>query len=193
MLGLAHACGELLLGEATGGQGLPGVGFIPELFGDVLFWLFPVPGFELDDPAFGVVPVVPLALPGKVPQGDPLGEPPGLFGVLGLIVEGCVVPPGVGVAGDVDPGTVVFGVPLDEEGDPGAFGVCGVVCGVAVPAGGVAVPAGGVAGEPGVELCPAEAEPLGGTAPPEGVLCATAQLAQHNTTDSNVSFLVDIY
>lgn len=66
----------------------------------------------------------------------------------------------------------------------------------------MAVPAGGVAGEPGVgepevgelgvELCPAELEPLGGTAPPEGVLCATVQLAQHNATDNNVSFPVNM-
>lgn len=133
ILHLAHACGELLLGEATGGHGLPGVGFIPELLGDVppllLLWLLPVPGFdgfelepgfELDDPEFGVVPGVPFVAPGSVPQGEPLGELPGLFGVLGLMVDGCVVPPGVGVAGEFDPGTVVFGVPLGEE-DPGEF------------------------------------------------------------------------
>jgi len=56
------------------------------------------------------------------------------------------------------------------------------------------VPDGEEVGDPGVELCPAEEpEPLGGTALPEGVLCATAQLAQHNTTDNNVTFRVDIF
>jgi len=61
-----------------------------------------------------------------------------------------------------------------------------------VLAGGVAVPAGGVAGDPGVELCPAVPELPAGGAPPEGALCAVAQLAQHKTTDSNVSFDFDI-
>lgn len=93
-----QACGELLLplGEATGGQGVPGVGLIPELLGDVpplLVWPFPVPpvdefGFEEDEfgdaefcvePEFGAVGD-PFAVPGKVPHGDPFGELPG-FGV----------------------------------------------------------------------------------------------------------------
>ena len=52
--------------------------------------------------------------------------------------------------------------------------------------------AGGVAGEPGVELCPALLpEPPAGAVPP-GELWATAQLAQPNTTDSNISFRDDI-
>ena len=46
-----------------------------------------------------------------VPQGELLGEVPGVFGVLGLAVDGCVVLPGVELFGDVDPGVVVFGVP----------------------------------------------------------------------------------
>ena len=173
------------------------MGLIPGLLGDVpplLPWLFVLPGadgLELEEPEFGVEPGVPLVFPGNVPQGEPLGELPGLFGVLGLMVDGCVVLPGVGLAGVFEPGTVVFGVPLGDV-DPG------VVCGVAVPAGGVAVLAGGVAvlaggaGDPGVEDCPALPEPLAGGAPPEGAVCATAQLAQHSTADSNASFDFDI-
>jgi hypothetical protein len=164
------------------------VGFIP---GDELLLLPWLPGVEfgLDEPVFGVEPDAPLAVPGKVPQGEPLGEVPGVFVVLGFTVDGCVALPGVGVVGEFEPGTVVFGVPLGAV-DP----VCGVAVpagGVAVLAGGVAVLAGGVAGEPGVEVCPALLEPPAGAAPP-GELCATAQLAQHKTTDSNVSFRDDM-
>jgi hypothetical protein len=50
----------------------------------------------------------------------PHGEPPGVFDVFGLMVEGCVLPPGVGVVGEFEPGIVVFGVPLDEL-DPCVF------------------------------------------------------------------------
>ena len=194
---LAYACGELIfpLGEATGVHGLPGVGLIPGLPGEVPPLLFSLPGldgFELDDPEFGEEPDVPLVVPGTVPHGEPLGEPPGLFGVLGLMVEGCVVLPGVGLAGEFAPGTVAFGFPLGELVPGVAWGVPtgGVAVpagGVAVPAGGVAVRAGGVAGEAGAELCPAVPEPPAG-APPEGALCATAQLPQHNTTESNANF-----
>lgn len=121
----AQACGELLLlGEATGGQGVPGVGLIPELLGDVppLLWPFSFPavdefGFEeleFDDPelgdpefgtepAFGVVEEDPFVVPGRVPHGDPLGELPG-FGVYGL-VDGWLFVFGVPV-GDVEPGAV---------------------------------------------------------------------------------------
>lgn len=150
----------------------------------------------MGEPEFGVAPGVPFVVLGKVPHGEPLGELPGLFGVLGLIVEGWVVPRGVGLAGEVEPGTVGLGVPLGGA-------VCGVaVCagGVAVPAGGVAglaggvaVPAGGVAGEPGVELCPGAPEPALGGAPPAGAVCATAQVAQQNRTDSNVIRCVGIF
>jgi hypothetical protein len=110
-------------GEATGGHGVPGVGLIPELLGDappLLLWVFPpaelaaVDGFELDDPEFVVLLAVPslavdgllvpavdgLLVPGKVPQGEPLGEAPGGFEVLGT-VDGWVVFP-VGF----DPGVV---------------------------------------------------------------------------------------
>lgn len=136
------------------GHGVPGVELVPGVL--LLPWVPGVDGLELEDPEFGVEPDDPFAVP--VPQGELLGEVPGVFGVLGLAVEGCEVLPGVELLGDVDPGVVVFGVALGEA-EPG---VCpGVVCGVAVPAGGVAVLAGGVAvlaggvaGEPGVELCP---------------------------------------
>lgn len=186
---------------------MPGVGLIAGLLGDVplLPWPLVLPGadgFELfEEPEFGVEPGVEFVASGRVPQG----ELPGLFGVFGLTVDGCVVLPGVGLAGVVEPGTVVFGVPPGEV-DPGV--VCWVVPagGVAVPAGGVAVlaggvaglaggvavPAGGVAGEPGVEDCPALPEPPAGGAPPEGAACATAHVAQPSTTDSNASFDFDI-
>jgi hypothetical protein len=176
------------------------VGFIP---GDVLLlllpWLPEVGGFELDDPVFddpsfddpvfGAEPDAPFAVPGKVPHGEPLGDVPGLFGVLGLTVEGWVVLPGAGGLVGFEPGMLVFGVPLGEE-EPGV--VCpGVVCGVVVPVGGFTAPVGGATGEPGVELCPALLELPAGRAPP-GELWATAQLAQHKTTDSNVSFRDDM-
>lgn len=139
-------------------------------------------------------PEVPFALP--VPQGELLGDVPGVFGVLGLTVDGCVVLPGVALFGDVDPGVVGLGVSLGEA-EPGACPglVCGVAvpaCGVAALAGGVAVLAGGVAGEPEVELwlAPLLEPPEGAPAPAE--LWATAQLPQHNTTDSNISFRDDM-
>lgn len=140
---------------------------------------------------FGVDPAAPFAVPGKVPQGAlfdgaVLGEVPGAVVVLGFAVGGCVVP-GV-LLGELDPGAAVLGVPLGDV-DPG------VVCpawGVAAVGGGVALLVGGFTGEPGdVELCPALLEPPAGGAPP-GAAWATAQEAQHNTTDSNVSFRDDI-
>lgn len=156
------------------------MGLIPGLLGEVPLlppWPLELPdvnGLELDEPELGVEPGVPLLAPGNVPQGEPLGEPPGLFGGLGFTVDGCVVLPGVGLAGEFDPGTVPFGVPFGVV-DPGV--VCCVV-----------LPPGGVTGEPGVEVFPVlPALPAGGT-PPEGAACATAQLAQHNTTKSNPSF-----
>lgn len=183
------------------------MGFIPgELL--PLPWLPAVEGFELeepvlddpvladpvfDDPVPGMVLDAPFVVPGNVPQGEPFGMP-GVFVVFGLTVEGCVVFPGV--AGlELDPGALVFGVPLGEVDCPGvvcgvavlAGGVAVLASGVAVLAGGVAVPAGGVAGEPGVELCPALLEPPAG-AVPAGAAWATAQLAQHSRTHSNASF-----
>ena len=62
---------------------------------------------------------------------------------------------------------------------------------MAVLPGAVAVPAGAVAA-PGVELCPLVPEPPAGADPPEGELCARTQLPQHKTTDSSVSFVIDI-
>lgn len=145
---------------------------------------------------FGVEPDVPFAEPGNVPHGDPLGVVPGVFVVLGLTVEGCVVP-GVAGLGELDPGALVFGVPLGEIDPgvvcPGVVGVVvwpGLVCD-AVPVGGFTLPVGGVAVEPGAELCPALLDPPAGAAPP-GAAWAIAQLAQHNTTAINVSFRDDI-
>lgn len=64
-------------------------------------WLFPVvgdePGLEVAgsvDPRFdppvvpGVVPAGPGAVLGKDPQGDPLGEVPGVVEAFGFTVEG---------------------------------------------------------------------------------------------------------
>lgn len=123
----------------TGGQGLrvadvPGVVESPE-FGE--------PGFdepELDDPPFE--PLVAPGVPGKVPHGEPLGLVPGLLGLFGFTVGGCVLPPGVGGFGEFEPGTVegVFGVVVPVGGFVGA------VDGVVAPVGGVVVP--------GVWACP---------------------------------------
>jgi hypothetical protein len=126
----AHACGELLLplGEATGGHGLPGAGLVPGVLGVVpplLLGLFPVPGVDgllFGAPAFGAEPGDPLGVPGKVPHGEPLGEVSGVFGVFGLIVEGWVVLPGVGVPGEVDPGIFGVGVVFGAA-DPGELGL----------------------------------------------------------------------
>ena len=52
----------------------------------LLPWLPGVGGLELDDPEFGVEPDAPLAVSGKVPHGEPLGEVPGL--VRGVGVDG---------------------------------------------------------------------------------------------------------
>lgn len=146
----------------------------------------PLPGVDGVDPDPGLgadddpLPD-PLDVPGRVPHGEPLGEVPGLVGVFGLMVEGWVVLPGVGVLGDVEPGTVVLGVPLGELVPGVGTGVCGT--------GG---PACGVAGEPGVEVCPALLELPAGV-PAEGAVCATTQLAEHKTTDNKVNFIFDIF
>jgi hypothetical protein len=113
---------------------VPGVVESPE-FGE--------PGFdepELDDPEFE--PLVAPGVPGKVPHGEPLGLVPGLFGLFGFTVEGCVLLPGVGGFGEFEPGTVegVFGVVVPVGGFVGAVG------GVVAPVGGVVVP--------GVWACP---------------------------------------
>jgi len=106
----------LPLGETTGGQGVPGVGLVVGVFGDVpLLGVEPfvVPGVDgevlgFEDPGFAVEPAVPFIAPGKLPHGEPLGEMPGLFG---LFVDGCVVLPGATV-GEFEPGAtgVVLGV-----------------------------------------------------------------------------------
>ncbi|HEY6764190.1 MAG TPA: hypothetical protein VI386_05415 [Candidatus Sulfotelmatobacter sp.] len=122
--------------------------------------LFPVDGEEPGLAFAGFVDpcVEPPAVPGKDPQGEPLGEVPGVLEVFGFTVEGCVLLPGVGLFGELEPGTVpgVEGfVVLPVEPVP-APGVEGEVWGVAVPAGGVAVPGRGLA------------VPAGGVAVPEG-------------------------
>lgn len=71
-------------------------------------------------------------------------------------------------------------------------GVAVLAGGVAVPAGGVAVPAGGVAA-PGVEVCPLVPELPEGAVPPDGELCASTQLPQDKTTNSSVTFVIDIF
>jgi len=170
------------------------LGLVPDdEFPLLLPWVPAVAGFELEDPlfedpVFGAEPDAPLAVPGIAPHGEPLGEVPGLFELFGFVVDGCVVfPLADGLVG-FEPGALGFGVLGDEE--PGL--VCpGAVCGGVAPVGGFSAPVGGAVGEPGVELCPALLEPPAGRAPP-AELWATAQLAQHNTTDSNVSFRDDM-
>jgi len=92
-----------------------------------------VPGFVVPG---SVVPgsVVPLVAPGTVPQGEPLGELRGLFG-FGLGVDGWLVPPGVGVPGEAEPGAV--------PGFPLACGFWVPVGGATAPVWGVTVPVGG--------------------------------------------------
>jgi len=161
---------------------------LPGVVGEVppgLLEPLPLPGVdEVDpDPELGADegPLLdPLAVPGNVPHGDPLGEVPGFVGVFGLMVDGWVVLPGVGAPGVVDPGTLVFGVPLGEPVPGVGAGVCGT--------GG---PACGVAGEPGVEVCPALLE-LPAGAPLAGAVCATTQLTELKTTDNNVNFVFDM-
>jgi hypothetical protein len=91
-------------GEAAGGQGVPegvvpgvtGVPELPSLFPDVEG---EVEGAEpgLEDPVFGVeLP----GMPGKGPQGLVALGSLGVV-VLGLIGDGCVLLPGVGVFGEV--------------------------------------------------------------------------------------------
>ena len=69
----------MVLGEATGGHGVPGVGVIPELLGvpPLLVCPFSLPvvdGVEFDELEFGVDPVfgveAPFDVPGRVPHGD---------------------------------------------------------------------------------------------------------------------------
>ena len=182
-----------LFGEALGGHGVPGVGFIPE-FVELLPLLWPLlPGVvELEvDPGVELEELL-LFVPGNGPHGP-------LFGCVPL---GAVV---AGVLPGVVPGVVLLGVVV-------LFGiVLGVVLGVVVvPAGGVAVLPGGVAVpgvvvdpgvgdpgvvDPGVVLCPAvpvELLELPGDVPPAGAVCATAQPPQHNTAESRTNLFLDI-
>lgn len=78
---------------------------------------------ELDEPEFaepddlepvlGDDPVGEPAVPGMVPQGETLGEVPGVVVVLGFTVEGCVLLPEEGGLVEFAPGTL--------EGDVGGF------------------------------------------------------------------------
>jgi len=55
---------------------------------------------------------------GKVPQGEPLGDVPGLFFVFGFTVEGSVLLPGVAGLVEFDPGMVPGAVVLPGEPVP---------------------------------------------------------------------------
>ena len=100
---------------ADGAQGVP-LGFVPgDVLPPLLPWVPEVEGFELDDPVFGdpvfgAEPDAPLAVPSIVPHG----EVPGLFGLFGFAVDGCVVFPGSEGFVGLEPGALVFGVPLGE-------------------------------------------------------------------------------
>jgi hypothetical protein len=179
-----------VLGETTGGQGLlPGVGVTPGVVGVLPPVLGVVPGV-------GLVPGVVEApgVPGKVPQGEPLGEVPGVLVVFGLIVDGWVEPPGVGLVVEFEPGTVgagVLGVVVDGLVP---CGVCVVlpVGGVTEPVGGVTEPVDGVVvpGVVGAVLGDVLEPPAGGA--PAGALCATPQLAQAKTANNGTIIFFDI-
>ena len=118
-------------GDDVGGHGVP-EGLVPGLACDVPASLPELPPGvagdepEFDEPEFGFEALGAPGVPGNVPQGDPMGVVPGLFGVFGFTVEGCVLLPGVGLPGEFEPGTVsgvVFlGVVPLVELDPGVFG-----------------------------------------------------------------------
>jgi hypothetical protein len=111
-----HKSPETYFGDPllAGGHGVPAPA---PVFG------LEVPGPEddpelADEPVSGVPGLVadPLGAPGVPgidPQGDPLGEGPGV--VFGSIVDGLVVLPGVGWFGEFEPGTVE-GVEFGEFG-----------------------------------------------------------------------------
>ena len=139
------------------------------------------PGAEgVVDPDFGVDPDVSFCFPGNVPHGEPLGEVPGVVELFGVTVEGCVGVAGVGVAGEVAPGTVPAGGVAVLPG-----GVAGDACGVAGCPCGVAVPPGGIAGAVWVEVWPGVLAPAAGR-------CAAAHVAQPSITDKMANFLVNI-
>lgn len=167
-------------------------------------------------PGFGVPGFDPgLVVPGLVEPG--LVEPglvvPG-FVEFGFVDPGLADPGAVGLAFGVVPGVVLFG---DVVGgcvvlfgvlgfvglDPGVLGdgVAPVGGGVVLPVGGCAVlPVGGwpvapVAGADGLAW-PGDAwlaDPMlpAVPLPPPGAACATIQVAQQRTIDSNVRFLPD--
>jgi hypothetical protein len=96
-----------LFGEALGGHGVPGVGFIPELVELPLLWLL-LPGVvELEvDPGVELEELLVLLVPGNGPHGPLLGCVP-----FGVVVDGVL--PGVVLFGAVVFGVVVlFGVVL---------------------------------------------------------------------------------
>ena len=144
---------------AAGGQGwpdaeVPGAVELPEVEGELEL---DEPALEEPEPVFGVELLGAPAVPGKVPQGEPLGVVPGAVVVFGFTVEGWVLPLALGGLVEFDPGTV--------DGDVGGF----------------TDPVGGALGElvggtvalvdvPGVRDCPADAAlPVAG-APPAGAL-----------------------
>jgi len=136
----------------------------------------PAPDAPVFAPVFGVeeFPTEPVA-PGMDPQGDVGEDDPGVL--FGFIVDGWVVLPGVGVFGDVAPGTV------------------GGLVGVAVLPRGVALPEVFAPVLPEFPAFPAPAAgavPPAGAAPPAGALCATAQTAQARTMERRLSFFTDI-
>jgi len=181
-----------LFGEALGGHGVPGVGFIPEFVELPVLWLL-LPGVVEPEVDPGVeLEELLLLVPGNGPHGPLLGCVP-----LGVVVDGVLpgVVPGVVLFGVVVLFGIVLGVVLGVA--PGVV-LCGVLCGVAVPAGAVAAP-GVVADpgvvDPGVVLCPAppvELLELPGDVPLAGAVCATAQLPQHNTAERRINFFCDI-
>jgi len=127
--------------DAAGGQGVPEAEEPEEVEGEEPE--FDDPEFDDPevDPSFAVEPVVPV--PGKSPQGEPLGVVPGVVEVFGFTVDGCVLLP-------VDGGFVEF-APGMVDGDFEPF----------VPVGGVeVVPVGGavveLVGGAAVEGCVAE-------------------------------------
>jgi hypothetical protein len=152
---LSYFAGGVLVPPTMGGQGLPvgdipGVEFaepLPEAEGEPEF---DEPEFdepELDEPGLEDSPpcIEPLVVPGAAgncPHGEPLGLVPGVLGLFGLTVEGCVLLPGVGGFGEFEPGTV-----------EGVFGVVAFVGGFTGAVGGVVGPVGGVV-VPGVWVCP---------------------------------------
>ena len=103
---LYFVVGGVPLPETLGGQGVPGVGFIPPFACE-----FPaVEELELELDPEPVVDVVPLVVPGRVPHGALFGLPD-VVEPFGFVVEGCVL---LGVVGE--PGVPALGVVLGVVG-----------------------------------------------------------------------------